>query len=306
MRPDSFHHFKGSALLLVLWSLLLLSMSVFGVVEIVQSSVSHSSHLELESQARTLAMSGLAVAMHPEMRQSNSLLKQQPAAGEKWDVGLHGEAGRLNLNFVLSSHHSEILSRLFVSWGLKQPEADSVTACLYDWITPGDKASPNGAKKADYQRAGLTHFPSGKPFASFAEASLVIGMTAVEKAKPDWQDAFTLWSDGPLDVNEASPELLSAVFSLPPSLTQAFVERRNGNDGISETDDDAPVKDANGLKSALGLGDKSFATISNQVSFADPIRRVQSTGAVNGVAVTLAVVVRLQSSPPEYLLWNEL
>jgi general secretion pathway protein K len=306
MRPNRFSTVAGSALLLVLWSLLLLSMSVFGVVEIVQTSISHASHLEAQAQARALAMSGLAVALHPDMKKNDSLLKQQPAQGGLWDVKMRGEAGRLNLNYVLSHGHREILTRLFTGWGMKQAEAGTATDCLYDWITPGNTASPHGAKEADYRRAGLTHFPSGKPFASLAEAMQVMGMTEVEKVKPDWQDAFTLWSDGPLDVNEASPDLLAAVFALPPSETEAFVETRNGKDGIPETDDDVIVKDTAGLKSALGLSDTTLTPITNEISFADTIRRVESSGKTDGVAVTISAVVRLQSSPPEYLLWTEL
>jgi general secretion pathway protein K len=305
MRPNRFSSATGSALLLVLWSLVLLSMSVFGVVEIVQASISHASHLEAQAQARALALSGLAVAMHPEMKKNDSLL-QQSVGGGKWDVSIRGEAGRLNLNYVLGHGHREILTRLFAGWGMKQAEAESVTDCLYDWITPGDAARPHGAKETDYRRAGLTHFPSGKPFTSWAEVMQAMGMTEVEKVKPDWQDAFTLWSDGPLDVNEATPELLSAVFALPLSETDAFVETRNGKDGLPETDDDVPVTNAAGLKSAFGLSDSVLNSMADEVSFTDQLRRVQSIGEANGVSVTVSAVVRLQAFPPEYLLWTEL
>jgi type II secretory pathway component PulK len=305
MRPDQVSASAGSALLLVLWSLLLLSMSVFGVVEIVQTSITHASHLEAQAQARALAMSGLAVALHPEMKRKDSLLQQQPAQGGKWDVTLRGEAGRLNLNFVLG-HHREILTRLFTAWGMKEGEAEGVTDCLYDWITPGNTPSPHGAKEAEYRRAGLTHFPSGKPFTSLAEARQVMGMTEVEKLKPDWQDSFTLWSDGPLDVNEATPDLLAAVFALPLSQTEAFVATRNGKDGLPETDDDVTVKGTAELKLAFGLSDKNLTSIADEISFIDPIRRVESVGEADGVAVTVSAVVRLQTSPPDYLLWTEL
>ena len=306
MGPKASSSSAGSALLLVLWSLLLLSMSVFGVVEIVQASISHASHLEAQARARALAMSGLAVALHPEMKKTDSLLKQQPAGGGKWDVSMRGEAGRLNLNFVLGHGHREILTRLFTGWGVKDADAAVATDCLYDWVSPSVKPSPHGAKIADYKRAGLTHLPTGKPFTSLAEAAEVMGMTAVEKMKPDWQDAFTLWSDGPLDVNEASSEALAAVFNVPLSQAEAFVETRNGKDGVPETDDDVLVKDTDGLKLAFGLSKEDMSSVANEVSFADPIRRVESVGEVDGVSVTVSAVVRLQTSPPEYLSWTEL
>jgi general secretion pathway protein K len=306
MDPEFFFPSRGSALLLVLWSLVLLSMSVFGVVEIVQASVSHASHLELESQARSLALSGLAVALDPEIEPSDSLLDQQPDGGGKWNVSLQGEAARLNLNYVLATGHREILVRLFTGWGLKQAQAQQAADCLYDWITPGDTPSREGAKIADYRRAGLDHLPTGRLFTSLAEASFVLGMDLVEKANPAWQDSFTLWSDGPLDINEASPELLAALFDLPLSQCQAFVQTRNGKDGIAGTSDDVLVPDVPALKAALGLGDKTLSALALEIGFGDDVRRVRSRGEANGVAVTLSVVTRLKTSPPEYLLWNEL
>ena len=297
---------RGSALLLVLWSLILLSMAVFGVVEIIQSSVSHAAHLASASQARALAMTGVAVGMDPEMKVGNSLLKQQPAPDQKLEIALRGEAGRINLNYVLQKDHRDILVRLFTAWGLKQDQAAAVADCLYDWVTPGDKPSPNGAKKPAYVHQGLTHFPTGQPFTSFDEAEQVIGMDVVKKAKPDWQDSFTLLSDGPLDVNEAPADLLTAVLNLPLSETGAFVDRRNGKDGLPETADDVPLADTAALKAAFGLGDDAFSKISDQVSISDSVRRIESTGTVSGVTVVLTVVTRLQSSPPDYLAWKEL
>ena len=310
MRPELTSSRRGSALLLVLWSLILLSMSVFGVVEIVESSVSHATHLEQQSQARALAMSGLALALDPDMVPNDSLLKQKPATDQKWTVSLVGEGARLNLNQVLEDNHRDILVRLFVQWGLELGNAQHVADCLYDWISPGDKASPQGAKAADYQKAGMNHqpadLPGASPFTSLSEVSYVMGMDMVEKMKPNWQDSFTLWSDGPLDVNEASPELIAAVFNVPLSMTQSFVERRNGKDGVAETDDDVTLPDMATLKRNFGIGDKDAQAIATEVAFTDAVRRIKSRGESNGVAVTVSVVARLKSQPPEYLLWNEL
>jgi type II secretory pathway component PulK len=306
MHPERPYPNRGSALLLVLWSLILLSMSVFGVVEIVESSVSHASHLEQESRARALALSGLAVALDPDMPGNDSLLNQQPAADEKWSVSMQGEGARLNLNEILLKGHREVLARLFVSWGLHTGDATHVADCLYDWITPGKDPSPQGAKAVDYQRAGLTELPTGRPFASLPEVRFVMGMDLVEKAKPDWQDSFTLWSDGPLDVNEAPPELIAALCHLPPSQVEAFAEVRNGKDGIVGTPDDVAVPDMAGLRRALGLSKDTADTMGSEISFTDGVRRVKSRGEANGISVTISVITRLKTSPPEYLSWNEL
>ena len=305
MRPDHLFLARGSALLLVLWSLVLLSMSVFGVVEIVQSSVLHASHLELESQARALALSGLAIGLNPNIQEDSSLLEQQPEEGQKWSVSFQGEAARLNLNFVLLSGHREIITRLLASWGVKPADAAHVAACLYDWVTPGTDPSPGGAKAADYRQAGRTRLPTGKPFATLEEASQVIGMDLVEKAKPDWRNSLTLWSEGPLDVNETSADLLAVLFGVPLEQAASFVKGRDGPDKIPGTADDVPVPDGTALASRLGISADAMTSLANEVVFAEKIRRIQSRGESNHVAVNLSVIARLYSQPPAYLLWNE-
>ena len=306
VRTKTSSHRQGSALLLVLWSLVLLSMAVFGIVEIVEANVTHSSHLELQSQARALAESGLAVALDPDIPETDSLLKQEPNPGQKWAVTLKGEAARLNLNSLLLTGHKEVLQRLFLTWGMKQGDAMQLIDCLYDWITPGNKPSPQGAKESDYRRAGLTHFPSGKPFGSLTEASQVMHMDNLEKVRPNWQDSFTLLSDGPLDVNEAPAELLAVVLNVAVSQAQTFVSIRNGKDGIEGTSDDVPVKNAAALKAAFGISDHDLGLLGNQIAYTDNVRRLESRGESGGVVVTISAVTRLRTSPPDFLQWTEL
>ncbi len=144
---------RGSALILVLWCLLLLGIAVFGVVELVQLSVEHTSHEALAVEARALASSGVALGLSPQIMKDDPILSQQPSPGRSFKVLIQSEGARLNLNFVLLSGHREILENLFTQWGLKIDEADHVADCLYDWVTPGDLKSLNGAKANDYANA---------------------------------------------------------------------------------------------------------------------------------------------------------
>ncbi len=59
-----------------------------------------------------------------------------------------------------------------------------------------------------------------------------MGFNLVEKVRPNWQDSFTIWSSGPLNVNEAAPELIAAIFSLDPKQVAMSPKARNGRDGI--------------------------------------------------------------------------
>jgi general secretion pathway protein K len=296
---------KGSALILVFWCLLLLTMAVFGVVELVELSVEHTSHQELAVEARALSMTGLSLGLNSQLLKDDPLLFQKLPNQRQFRATISSEGARMNLNYVLLSGHREILENLFTQWGLQPADADHVADCLYDWVTPGDLRSLNGAKAADYEQAGLPQRPTYQPFDSFAEVEEVMGMDLLGKAKPDWQDSFTLWSGGPLNVNEAPPELIAAVFGLDPKRVSFFTNTRNGQDGIAGTSDDVPVRSIAILQGDLGLNTHQVETLGNQISFEDPNRRVESVGQAQGTQVMISVVTRLNTSPIQYLLWSE-
>ena len=260
---------QGSALILVLWCLLLLGMAVFGVVDMIELSVEHTTHREHIMEARALASSGLALGLDPQLLRDDPLLSQTTAAG-RFKVTVGSEGARLNLNYVLLSNHRDILVRLFTQWGMTIPDADHVADCLYDWVTPGDLRSLNGAKANDYAQAGLPQRPSYEAFTTFDEVELVMGIDLLEKAKPNWQESFTLWSGGPLNVNEAPAELIAAVFGLDPKRVDYFTEARNGRDGIVGTSDDVPVTSPQQLQSDLGIDTLTMKTLGNQISLKDP------------------------------------
>lgn len=296
---------RGSALILVLWALLILSMAVIGVVGLVQLSVEHTSHQESIMEAEALAQSGLALGMDPQLLKNDPLLAQKIDATHQFKTTIGSEGARLNLNFILLSGHREILENLFTNWGLTKEAIDHVIDCLLDWIGPAGQHSLNGATDSDYAAAGLSQRPSHQPFVSLDEVALVMGMDAVIKAKPDWQDSFTLWSSGPLDVNQAPAEILAPFFGLNINRMQSFVEARNGPDGIVGTTDDIAVPNLQTLEEELGLSDEAIAPLSKLITLNDPVRRIESVGQANGHQVTISVVTRLGSVPPQMLLWSE-
>jgi type II secretory pathway component PulK len=296
---------RGSALILVLWCLLLLGMAVFGVVEMVELSVEHTSNEERALDARGLALSGLAIGLNQQIKRDDPLLAQNPAPDRSFKVIVESSGARMNLNYVLLSKHREILENLFTQWGMPMDQAEHVADCMYDWVTPGDLKSLNGAKADDYQKANLPQRPTYTQFQSLEEVEQVMGMDLLEKAKPNWKDSFTLWSQGPLDVKEAPYDLIAAVFSLDPKEVALFTKTRDGRDGIAGTYDDVPVPNIKVLQSDLGLSNSAISLLGNQVSFGSGNRRIDSTGIVGGTQVEISVVTRLNSSPIQYFLWSE-
>ena len=305
MHPSPSTRRRGSALILVLWCLLLLGMAVFSVIEMVELSVEHTSNDERALDARGLALSGLAIGLNPQILKDDPLLFQKPVADQQYKVTLESAGARLNLNYVLLSKHRDILENLFTQWGLGVDQADHVADCMYDWITPGDLRSLDGAKADDYAKADLPQRPTYKPFESMEEVDQVIGIDLLDKIKPNWKDSFTLWSQGELDIKEAPADLIAAVFSLDPKRVELFVKNRNGRDGIPGTTDDVPIPDIKTLQSQLGLTDAAIKAVGNQVAFGSSLRRVVSVGQSGSTQVVISVVTRLNSSPIQYFLWSE-
>ena len=296
---------RGSALIIVLWALLLLGMAVFGVVDMVELSVEHTTHTQQALEARGLALSGLNLGLNPQLLRDDPLLHQTPTTTQKFDVTVQSEGARLNLNYILRNNHREILVNLFTQWGMKVDQAEAVADCMYDWVTPGDLKSLNGAKANDYAQANLPQRPTYQPFVSFDEVKLVMNAGALDKVKSNWQDSFTLWSSGPLNVNEAPPELIVAVFSLDPKRVAFFTDERNGRDKIAGTSDDVPVTSATVFSGELGISSTTMTTLGSMISLRDANRRIESVGQAEGTQVTISVVTRLSSTPIEYFLWSE-
>lgn len=302
-----FHHRRrrrGSALILVFWCLLLLSLAVFGVVEIVELSVEHAAHDQVDLDARALAASGVAIGEAAQVLRDDPLLRQETSPGHGFRVTIESEDARFNLNYLLLTNHRDVLVNLFTGWGMKMDAAEHAVDSLYDWVTPGDLPSLNGAKADAYEKAGLPQRPSHHPFLSWREVGLVMGIDAVAAAKPDWQDSFTLWSDGPLDVNEAPAERIATLFGIDTGRAEFLVKTRDGRDGIPGTLDDAPLNAAS-LQAGLGLTGIQMKAMLNEIAFSSTVRRIESVGRAGEAHATISVVMRLNETPQQLLVWSE-
>jgi general secretion pathway protein K len=294
----------GSALVLVFWCLLLLSLAVFAVVEIVELSVEHAAYENSALEARAQAASGIALGEESQLKRDDPVLTQQDEKGPGFQVTIESEGAKLNLNYLLLTGHRDVLVTLFTSWGMKMEAADHAAASLYDWVTPGDLPSLNGAKAKDYEAAGLSQRPSQQPFHSWDEVALVMGMDAVAAARPGWQSSFTLWSEGPLDVNQAPAELIAALFGTDAERVEFLVKTRDGRDGIPGTLDDVPLSPET-LQAGLGLTDDQLKAMQSQIEFGSNVRRIESVGLAGGTHVKISVVTRLNVTPPQLLVWSE-
>lgn len=298
-------HRKGSALLIVLWAIALMSITVMSTVQIIDLSLSESANQSKNFRALQLAESGLALGLHPNLKKTDSHLQQTLEFGESFAVTFKSEGARLNINRLLINKNTTVLKDLFEQWGMKDLEASTLIDHLIDWVDSDDLMRLNGAENDEYKKLKLIGYPSNEPFRSLEEMELVPGIELLTKAQPKWKESFTVWGDGKLDVNEAPVELIAAVCGVGTVAAESFVQRRLGSDGEIDTKDDFVYTEMNQVRAALGINETQFKTIENQLTAKSDYRRIISVGKIVSHQRSLAIVVRLNTNPVQYLSWIE-
>lgn len=178
----SHHRRRGSALLLVLFAIILLSGLITATVAFVSNDVDEYGALNKEFRARQLAESGLAFGIDPQVQnQDRALLEQQMRDGGRFHVIISSESTKLNINFLLQNGRGDLLSNLFVRWGVALKPANAAVEGLQKYLskqvgnqlapppvaTPTPSTSPAAASTNDITVQFATLFRS------VAEMSLV-------------------------------------------------------------------------------------------------------------------------------------
>jgi general secretion pathway protein K len=282
---------RASALMLMVWAVLLMSLTVMGVVEYIGYSVSEATLANAEFRALYLAESGLSVGLHPSMRRGDTSLKQKIGTDSGFDVVINYEGARIPINFLVDSRLGDSVSNLFIYWGLNAEQASIAVESLADWIDNDDSPRPNGAESAYYESLGIFDMPRQLGFINVDEMLLVRGMNVVDRIKPDWREYFSVYGDGVIDLRTAFKDVLMAVSGSKEGDVDNFISRRDGADGIAGTDDDQRISDSEAFR-LLGIdGDRAVALRATLTS-EDAVRRITSTGYVGEKRAQIIVICR--------------
>ena len=297
-RPGLSSSRRGSALLAVMWVIALLTSLVATTMLLLREDVDTIETRRQMFRARMLAEQGLALAAHPDVKQDDEeLLRHEVERGVGWIVEVAGEDGRINPNTLLLKNDRDTLRRIMRAWGLKSDETEKVIDALLDWVDQDDFV--HGVGGAESKFYGIRGLPFNRPFRTVDEMAQVRYMNEVERLFPQWRDWFSVYSSGVIDVNEASPEVLSAVTGADRLMAQQVVARRVGRDGIAHTKDDAPFQDVQQALLALGVSASSPQAASGILGVQSTISRIRSTGVVGDFRRTLyAVINRATSATP--------
>lgn len=288
----------GSALLLVLWAISIISFAVMGVIQIVNLSASEVVTYNLSDSAQLLAESGIAVGSHPDVFPGDRVLRQEFENGDFFEVTSLNEASKLQINYFLEKDKKEVVTNLFRFWGLSSMDADIVYDCLADWVDENDDRRLNGAEFYNYYSKNLKVYPKNQKFLSIDEMDSVLNINLLSRHKSDWKDYFTVWTDGKVDVNSVSAEVLAAVAGISLKDAKSFIERR---EVLRKSAIKRGVLPFSSIQEAASIIEMPTEMLTVKESF----RSVKSIGHAGNAKKTIQVVVSINRQPLGYIMWRE-
>ena len=262
--PNSeFRNSEGVALIMVLWVITILSVVVLEFCLAMRTEVQITKNYKEELQLYGMAGGGVQRAIVDLIYKHDSKIQQMrktqkseeiPADKKEWvtdgrsyslpfdqgtcEIRIMSEAGKININIV-----SEIMLRKIIGQlGLEGEARDTVVDSILDWRDPDDFYRVNGAENDYYQSLKEPYHCKNGNLDSIEELLLVRGITpdlfygGKESKKEEeglnldqigLKDIFSIYSSGEqVDINSATPLILSIILGIPNEIAQLMVKAR--------------------------------------------------------------------------------
>lgn len=202
---------RGFALLLVLWTLVLLTFIVSSLVAGGRGEARLAANLRTAGLTEALADGAIHETIFRLLDGSEAgwradgTVREIVLPGGRAVVRMEDHAGLVNPNGASDALMEALLRRLGADVGT----ARSITAAIADWRFPSGQPRPGGAKAPQYRAAGRDYAPPEAPFRSVAEVGLVLGMTPalLERLAPH----LTVFREGDPEGALASPVVRGAI-----------------------------------------------------------------------------------------------
>ena len=216
---------RGFALLIVLWSVVLLALLTTGITASGRTDVQLATNVRHAAAAQAAADAGIAAAaFHVSDAPGLAWLadgrpQQLPFGSYALTIRILDEDRKVNPNFA----PADLLAALLSASGADPTQAQALALSIAAWHDP----SVHDQVVAQYRAAGMAAAPTGGPFRSLDELRLVIGMTPalLDRLRPH----LSVYAQAPLNFAQADPVVREAIRSLgagsepTPSTTPATV-----------------------------------------------------------------------------------
>ncbi len=225
---------RGIALVLVLWILVLLTVTTGAFALMARMDQLEANQLLSGTQARLWAEAGLHLAAVRLRDHDDTTRPMTDGRAYRALIGdvvvetrITDERGKLDINMA----DETMLVTLFINHGMPEDQAVLLAAAVLDWRDEDTVQRVDGAELETYEAAGLAVGPANRNFMLLEELLQVIGMPyeLFRRMEP----GISVFSNTDLpDIAFAPPEALLAF----PEMTQEdalnFVANRRSTDGV--------------------------------------------------------------------------
>lgn len=202
---------RGFALLIVLWTMVLLALVVSGIAASGHTDATLAYNLRGGAIAEAAADGAVQVALFhvleagPDHWAADGAPHRLMIGAARVTVSITNEDGFINPNTAPQALLVALLRRL----GADPAIAVHIAAAMVDWRSPGPAPSPGGAKLPQYRAAGKAWGAPGGPFRNRREIALVLGMTPQLAAR--LEPYLSVYAEGEVDPAQAAPVVRAAL-----------------------------------------------------------------------------------------------
>lgn len=291
---------EGSALLLVIWAIIMISAALMAWLNWAQTDLERSADANREVEARAMAHSGIAIALHPQVSEKTPGLEESMGL-MGFRVKIMGEGARLNINWLITEEQPmrlELLKHWLELHGLSFEERERFVDCLLDYVDADDVKRVNGVEN----EPGYT--PANRPLQSLDELEKVKGAEPLLRS-PGWKDELTIYSSGPIDLTSADEAILRLIPGFGEARIARFLQVRRGRDGVDFTEDDMVFKNFKEVGQWLGMSNAQLQELQRYATVKDSTQRIISEGYSSDVVRQIHVVAQKSGGNPAIRYWKE-
>ncbi len=298
---------RGIVLVIVLWTIVLLSVLIGNMMLTLRSAIQTIQIQAAAAQATALAEAGVYRAIQVLAETPPAEVSQVKRPLEKFQFGtgvvrvaIQDEAGKIDLN----RGDPALIDDLLRYFDYDEQQRQSIIDAIQDWSDGDTDARPFGAEYPDYDRQGLDYQPKNAPFARIEELQQVLGISRplFQRLRP----ALTVHSGRRnLNINVAPPEIVAAAAGGSPFETEDAEADSSDADSFYDRDRAAEAADSaeDNLAQDLSTTGSRYASTAQGLMFT-----VSALGETAGAKARIEAVVniaRRANRPYTILSWKE-
>jgi general secretion pathway protein K len=211
------------------------------------------------------------------------------------------ESSKLNLNSLrtadgeIDEEGAERLGRLFRILGIEEKRLNPVL----DWLDADDIERLDGAENDYYESLKDFFGCANSPFITIGQIFLVKGMKEVHRFGDGKQrallDFLTIYSDGKVNVNTASPEVLQSLDEeIDDNLAQAIIAYRSEED----------FKTIEDLRKVAGVGEELFDRIKEALTVKSSFFSIEISGKSQEAVTQIKAIASREEKGPRLIYWQ--